>query len=162
MAVRTLKAEGMTPTQACIPTGPERCFDAVDDNCNGIIDEGCGLPNGSLQVVLAWFDASADVDLALVTPGGFRIHETERQRDGFRLDHDCPKDGCGGQNVETVIFDGAELPKGVYVIEVKLGSLGAGSFPVRGRLGVKLGTRTFGAEVELGAKDDRKTLMFEM
>src|ERR1700733_1512749 len=34
---------GVTLAQACTPTGPELCFNAVDDNCNGVIDEGCGL-----------------------------------------------------------------------------------------------------------------------
>jgi hypothetical protein len=161
-AVRTLKADGMTPVLACIPTGPERCFDAIDDNCNGIIDEGCGIPTGALQVVLAWYDSGADADLALVTPQGFRVHETMRQKDGFRLDRDCPTEACNGQNVETIVFDGAELPKGVYVVEVKLGSLGTATFPVRGRLGVRVGSRTFGAEVELSLKNDRKTLIFEL
>jgi hypothetical protein len=161
-AARTLKADGMTPVLACVPTGPERCFDAIDDNCNGIIDEGCGIPTGALQVVLAWYDSSADADLALVTPQGFRVHETMRQKDGFRLDRDCPTEACNGQNVETIVFDGAELPKGIYVIEVKLGSLGAATFPVRGRLGVRVGSRTFGAEVELSLKNDRKTLLFEL
>jgi len=29
--------------------GPEICGNAIDDNCNGIIDEGCGLRTGKVQ-----------------------------------------------------------------------------------------------------------------
>jgi hypothetical protein len=161
-SLRTLRADGIALTAACVTTGVEKCFDATDDNCNGLIDEGCGTPTGSMQVSVAWFDAPVDLDLAVITPSGFRISETARTHEGFRLDRDCPKESCGGQNIETMVFDGAELPKGVYVVEVRLGSLGGGTFPVRGRLGIRIGSRTLGAAVELGAENDRKTLMFEI
>src|SRR5256885_1157700 len=54
---------GALLTEACVPTGPERCFDARDDNCNGIIDEGCGVASGLVQFVIAWDAPGADVDL---------------------------------------------------------------------------------------------------
>src|SRR6516162_5067159 len=44
---------------ACTPTGPELCFNAVDDNCNGVIDEGCGMATGPLQFTVAWGDSPA-------------------------------------------------------------------------------------------------------
>ena len=55
---------GVTLVEACTPTGPEICFNAVDDNCNGVIDEGCGIATGPLQFTIAWGDNPADVDLA--------------------------------------------------------------------------------------------------
>jgi len=33
-------SEGMTLERACVPSGIELCFDALDNNCNGVIDEG--------------------------------------------------------------------------------------------------------------------------
>ncbi|HEX2669854.1 MAG TPA: hypothetical protein VHM25_03225, partial [Polyangiaceae bacterium] len=54
----------------CAPTGPELCFNATDDNCNGIIDEGCGLHTGLVQFAIAWNEPRADVDLRLFDPSG--------------------------------------------------------------------------------------------
>ncbi len=64
---------GTTLVQACTPTGPELCFNAVDDNCNGVIDEGCGLATGQLQFTIAWGSSPADVNLVVVTPSGDRV-----------------------------------------------------------------------------------------
>ncbi|HEY8943633.1 MAG TPA: lipoprotein, partial [Polyangiaceae bacterium] len=44
---------------ACVTSGPEACFDATDDNCNGIIDEGCGIDTGPVQFAIAWEAAKA-------------------------------------------------------------------------------------------------------
>ena len=38
-------SEGAGLESTCTPTGPEICFNAKDDNCNGVIDEGpSGVP----------------------------------------------------------------------------------------------------------------------
>src|SRR5262245_7499172 len=55
---------------ACTPTGVEICFDARDNNCNGVLDEGCGVHTGILQFMIAWESAEADVDLNVTDPGG--------------------------------------------------------------------------------------------
>src|SRR5579884_2661346 len=58
---------------ACTPTGPEQCFNAIDDNCNGVIDEGCGEETGVLQFTIAWGGSPADVNLVVVTPASERV-----------------------------------------------------------------------------------------
>src|SRR5580704_2974653 len=60
--------EHVTLEMSCTPTGPELCFNAIDDNCNGVIDEGCGVGTGVLQFAIAWGDEGADVDLSVTDP----------------------------------------------------------------------------------------------
>src|SRR5579871_2073819 len=105
---------GVTLVQACTPTGPELCFNAVDDNCNGVIDEGCGVQTGLLQFAVAWSAAVADVNLAVETPAHERVPDHARSTaSGFHYDRDCPSDeSCYGQNEENVYFDGPEVPRG--------------------------------------------------
>ena len=48
----------------CVVGTAERCFDATDDNCNGLIDEGCGLNAGEVQLMVAWEgEARVEVDV---------------------------------------------------------------------------------------------------
>jgi hypothetical protein len=157
---------GTTLLQACTPTGPELCFNAVDDNCNGVIDEGCGLPTGLLQFTIAWVASAADVNLIVTTPQNERVPEerTRSTQSGFHLDRDCPgDDGCGGQNVEDVYFDGTEPPRGRYAVEIALVDLHGADPPVKVRFGARLGSRTVGFDVELAPGDDaKKTFTFDL
>jgi hypothetical protein len=151
--------------QACTPTGPELCFNAIDDNCNGVIDEGCGVETGLLQFTIAWGTAQADVNLTLVTPAQERV-PTDHSRSsasGFRFDRDCPGDGCGGQNIENIFFEGAEPPRGHYVVEIALFDLHGADSPVKVRFGARLGPRSVGFDVELQPGEEaRKTFSFDV
>jgi tRNA (guanosine-2'-O-)-methyltransferase len=157
---------GTTLQDACTPTGPELCFNAIDDNCNGVIDEGCGLETGILQFTIAWGANPADVNLALVTPQGARVPDEHGRSsvDGFHLDRDCPADdGCAGQNVENLFYDGADPPRGRYVVEITLGETHGAEGPVPVRFGARLGPRTLGFDVQLAPGEDaRKTFSFEL
>jgi tRNA (guanosine-2'-O-)-methyltransferase len=157
---------GVTLVAACTPTGPELCFNAVDDNCNGVIDEGCGEPTGLLQFTIAWAATAPDVNLVVITPAHERV-PSERARataSGFHLDHDCPADdGCNGQNEEDVYFDGIEPPRGHYVAEISLVDLHGGDAPVRVRFGARLGSRVVGFDVDLSpGQDAKKTFSFDL
>jgi tRNA (guanosine-2'-O-)-methyltransferase len=156
---------GVALVAACTPTAPEQCFNGIDDNCNGVIDEGCGEPTGVLQFVVAWGDSPADVDIALTAPNKEKIQDQEAHRatrSGFHLDKDCPNDPCGDQNFEDIYFDGPDPPKGHYTVDVKLVDLRTAESPVKVRFGARLGSRVFGADLELTPAADKKTFGFDL
>jgi len=157
---------GTELVQACTPTGPELCFNAIDDNCNGVIDEGCGIETGLLQFTIAWGAVPADVNLVLVTPGRDRIpaNRSRASTAGFHVDRDCPgDDGCGGQNLENIAYEGTDPPPGHYAAEIVLADLHGADPPVKVRFGARLGARTVGFDVELSpGEDEKKTFSFDL
>jgi tRNA (guanosine-2'-O-)-methyltransferase len=159
---KNLKAPpGTTLVEACTPTGHELCFNAIDDNCNGVIDEGCGSRTGLLQFEIAWDAADAEVDLSVTTPEGETVPDpqTHPAPTGFHMDKDCPgKEGCGGQNVDNIYYDTSEgpPPRGHYVVTITLKELHGASPPVRVRFGARLGSRTVGFDVNLAPGEDEK------
>jgi hypothetical protein len=163
VATKITAPPGVALVTACTPTGPELCFNAIDDNCNGVIEEGCGVATGLLQFIASWGEAPADVDLILIGPNDERIASgAPATATGFKLDKDCKGDNCGGQNIENIYYDGPEPPRGRYTIELTLPKLGKAELPVKVRLGARVGSRTFGADVELTKEEDKKTFTFEL
>jgi tRNA (guanosine-2'-O-)-methyltransferase len=155
--------EGVAIVSACTPTGPELCFNATDDNCNGILDEGCGVGTGAVQFAIAWGDSPADVDLAVTSPAGERVSEANRTTaSGLRFDRDCPTESCMGQNIENVHFEAADPPRGRWIVEIRLNDLHGAESPVRVRFGARVGTRSFGSDVLLSRGEDRKTFAFTL
>jgi tRNA (guanosine-2'-O-)-methyltransferase len=165
--VANLKApEGIGLESTCVPTGPEICFNARDDNCNGVIDEGCGLHTGVLQFVIAWDAADADVDLNVFDPGGEIARVGEATANGLMKDRDCPHGSdCQGQNVENVYLVEGDPRKGHYRVVVHLEKINSATAPVRVRLGVRMGQRTYsGMVVELspGQGTDEREFSFDL
>ncbi len=141
-----------TPLQvACTPTAPESCYNATDDNCNGMIDEGCGLPLGPLQVALAWSDADADLELIVADPNLEAASVGRFLASGLTKDRDCPGEGaaCKGMNVETVTLPEGEPLRGSYSIRVSLERLGRSGDPVKARLGFHIGFNRGAYELRL-------------
>jgi hypothetical protein len=130
--------------EACTLRGIETCFDAIDDNCNGLVDEGCGLPNGPLQLVIAWDPPEADVDLDVFDPLGEPVLVGRPTSLGLTKDRDCPKEPneCGGQNVEVVYVGGDEVPVGRYRVTLRLRPKNAGENDVSVRLGGHIGNES--------------------
>jgi hypothetical protein len=135
----------------CVSTGPERCFDAIDDNCNGIIDEGCGLETGPIQFVIAWEPSAVDVDLLVTDPAGELAEVGRPLSSGLVKQRDCPGRGaeCKARNLENVYLDGAEAPRGTYRVRIVLESLGNENPPVEVRFGARIGGRGYGYLVRL-------------
>lgn len=148
-------AAALTPLEVadsgCISTGPERCFDATDDNCNGVIDEGCGVETGAVQFAIAWEPPAVDVDLLVTDPSGELAEVGRPLSSGLVKQRDCPgRSGeCRGQNFENVYLDAAEVVRGTYKVRVVLENLGGENPPVRVKFGARVGGRSYGVTVRL-------------
>ena len=136
---------------ACVSTAPERCFDATDDNCNGIIDEGCGIETGPVQFAIAWEPPRVDVDLLVTDPAGELAEVGRPLASGLVKQRDCPgrSNECRGQNLENVYLDAPEAPRGTYRVRVVLESLGGQNPPVQVHFGARVGQQTYGMTLRL-------------
>ncbi len=158
-------SEGVIVTAGCTPAGPEICFNANDDNCNGIIDEGCGVATGVLQFMIAWGDSPADVDLSVTDPNTGRVTKANRSTpSGLQLEKNCPDDGCHQQNTENVFFDGVEPVRGRYVVEVRLADAHGAELPVKVHLSARVGSRTWAMDFTLAPTQgqDRQGFSFDL
>jgi len=167
LKVKDVKASpGVVLETACTPSGIEKCFDAHDDNCNGVIDEGCGLHTGILQFAIAWEAVEADVDLNVYDPNGEIARLGEPTSSGLVKDRDCPQmsNECQGQNIENVYLSEGDPKRGVYRVVIRLDKLGGAVAPVRVRLGARVGQRPFGMVVDLspGSGTEEKSFEFTL
>jgi hypothetical protein len=150
--------------KVCTPTGPELCFNATDDNCNGIIDEGCGLHTGLVQFAIAWDEPRADVDLRVFDPSGELVEVGRPARSGLVKERDCPgrNNECRGQNFENVYLGDGEPERGEYRARVRLEALGGENPPIRVAFGARVGPKTYSATVSLDAPEAEQELIFRL
>lgn len=142
---------GFAPLGACVTTSPEVCFNATDDNCNGIVDEGCGVRSGLLQFVIAWPEPNIDVDLEVRDPDEHLAEVGGTSVSGLIKERDCPgrSNECRGLNFENVVLEaGRELVRGTYVVTVRAEDLGD-SEGVDVALAVRFGPKHFATRLRL-------------
>src|SRR6187402_280393 len=159
---------GATPPelarQACSPSGPELCFNATDDNCNGIIDEGCGLRTGLVQFAIAWDEPRADVDLRVFDPSGELVEVGRTSRSGLAKERDCPgrNNDCRGQNLENVYLSDGDPLRGEYRVRIRLEALGGENPPIHVAFGARVGPKTYSQTVSLDAPEAERELLFRL
>jgi tRNA (guanosine-2'-O-)-methyltransferase len=145
----------------CVPSNVEVCFNALDDNCNGAIDEGCGVPGGVVQFMIAWDSARADVDLNVTDPSGELIEAGRISQSGLIKGRDCPgrRQECGGVNVENVFLEGSKAPTpGTYRLGISLEKLNGEEPPIWVTLSARLGAKHAAYEIRLNEAEDEQRL----
>jgi tRNA (guanosine-2'-O-)-methyltransferase len=143
--------------------GPEICYNALDDNCNGPIDEGCGVDGGVVQFSIAWDETRADVDLEVTDPSGELVSIGQISQGGLSKDRDCPgaDDACRGVNLENVtLAPDKELALGKYRVTVRLESWAPSDEPVRVNFGARLGARTYSSKLTLVREKQERRFEF--
>jgi hypothetical protein len=99
----------------------EQC-NALDDDCNGIIDDECGYESGAVQITVSW-NSGADLDLYVTDPSGatlFYNKQHKRSAIGGHLDHDARGD-CRREQQNPRIenaYWGSPARSGSYRVEL--------------------------------------------
>jgi tRNA (guanosine-2'-O-)-methyltransferase len=149
----------------CIVRGAELCFNALDDNCNGPIDEGCGLEGGIVQFVIAWQPPQADVDLEVFDPSGTLVELGRTTQSGLLRDRDCPgaSGECKARSLENVyLAEEDRLTRGKYQVIVRLERWTDLETPVRVNFSGRLGQRSFGTELTFNREKQEHKSSWEL
>ena len=98
----------------------EESCNGLDDDCDGVIDNGCGYGTGLMQVTASW-DTGADVDLYVTGPLGDTLSFQRPSTPlGARVDH-SGRGACTempNPRVENVRWVGHRPADGIYEVEV--------------------------------------------
>jgi tRNA (guanosine-2'-O-)-methyltransferase len=126
----------------------EQC-NALDEDCNGVIDDECGYEGGEVQVTVAW-NTGADIDLYVTDPSGSTLYYNEKHKRssaGGHLDHDARGDCRREQSnprVENVYWP-SPAPAGKYRIELNYFSPCAQEAPTDATLSVVVDREILGS-----------------
>jgi hypothetical protein len=144
--------------------GAETCFNALDDNQNHLIDEGCGVPQSEVQFAVAWSDEGADVDLHVTDPKGHLAAADGTTTLGLTLSADCPaqKKDCEGQNFETVYLEEPDPAPGTYRVRVRLEVMPTDADEIVATFGARLPNGTSARRLVFFAEGQEIFLVFQV
>lgn len=140
---------GVTVVEAtCVQGGQEAC-NGIDDNCNGVVDEGCGYQTGAIQITSAW-NTNADIDMYVTDPSGETLsYSHTNSASGGVLDHDA-RGACVAQTannrIENVYWNSPQPPHGTYTVALHYYSdCGVNAGPTASTVSIAVGGRVIGA-----------------
>ena len=135
---------GVTVLQTACQQGAQEQCNGLDDNCNGVIDEGCGYSTGNIQITAAW-NTSSDIDLHVVDPAGEEVYYGHTSSaSGGRLDHDANAACSVAPPTVENVFWSASPPSGQYHVRlVAYDMCGQPATPVT--LSIAVGGRVVGS-----------------
>lgn len=164
-APRDSSEEASPDGVACLAAGPEHCYDAVDNNCNGLIDEGCGTPSGLVHIAISWREPEVDVDLEVISPDGTLVEVEKTLDNGLTKLRDCPgeENACRGVNTEHVVLQPEHaVPIGTYLVRVRLEDSAGAEPPIEVSVAARLGPKSYATRLELAAEKDARELSWEL
>lgn len=125
--------------QACAGIGLETCDNARDDNCNGLVDEGCGSAEAPVSLWVASEFPVSGLELRLSCPDGVLLSPQVEPTGTARA-----VDPVGAR---AISYRREELVPGTYTLVVRFaGALVEG--PPAVRLELRLGSRRYSRRVQ--------------
>ncbi|MEM7136247.1 MAG: hypothetical protein AAF500_06690 [Myxococcota bacterium] len=134
------------PRDCTVPI--EETCNALDDDCNGVIDDECGYGPGLIQVTAGW-DTGSDIDLYVTGPLGDTLSfQRPSTPAGARVDQvgrgDCAPD-LPNPRIENIRWVGERPIAGIYEVEVHYwGECISGGGPTEVTVSVAVGRRIAG------------------
>lgn len=159
--------QGVTEVDVrCEGREEEQC-NALDDDCDGAIDEGCGYSSGGVQVTIRW-DSGADIDLYVRDPSGEAVFYNKEHRKtpvGGHLDHDARGDCRPEQphpHIENAYWP-EPAPPGEYGVELHYFGPCGGNAETRVQMSVSVSDHILGVyEYLLSPEEKAHAVDFEV